>query len=211
MRPLPSSRLYRSSLVGLLALLAAILTACSSPPQETRIFTMELADIPLARGNPLPGTLQVQSLSSATVYADRRLAWRDMAEPQQIHLYNQYLWSSAPPRLFQEELFRCLDGAKAAEAVIPNSVPVAVDYALTGEIERLELQISAHRTTAALQATLYLTDRRNRELVWSQHFEYREPATSKTPEATASAFSEAMTKLCYDTAALMRETAAALP
>ena len=196
---------------GAVVVAMAGLTACSSPPQETRIFTMELVDVPLALGTPLPGTLQVQSLSSATVYADRRLAWRDMAEPQQIHLYNQYLWSSAPPRLFQEELFRCLDGAQAAQAVIPNSVAVAVDYALTGKIERLELQLAARRTSAVIQVTLYLTNRRSRELLWSQHCEYIEPIADKTPEATASAFGEAMTKLCYDTAALMRETAAAQP
>ena len=108
------------------------------------------------------------------------------------------------------QLFSCLDGAEAAEAVVPNSVPVAIDFALSGEIERLELQVGARRSTAVIQVTLYLTNRRTRELLWSQRFDYAEPLAKSTPEATAGAFGEAMTKLCYDTAALMRETAAAL-
>jgi ABC-type uncharacterized transport system auxiliary subunit len=196
-------------LTGLLGLLSIILAACGSAPPESRIFTMELADVPLVRGTPLPGTLQVQSISSATVYGDRRLAWRDMGEPQQIHLYSRFLWSSPPPQLLQERLFRCVAGAKAAEQVIPTSVPVAIDFALTGEIERLELQVAARQTAAVLRVTLFLTDRRSRELLVSKPFAYLEPVPGKSPEDTAVAFSEAMTKLCYDTVGLLHEVAAA--
>ncbi|HMB76272.1 MAG TPA: ABC-type transport auxiliary lipoprotein family protein [Kiloniellaceae bacterium] len=210
MKAHPSSAGRPGLRAGLLSLALATLAACGSPPQETRTFTLELADVPLQRGPALPGTLQVQNFSSAAVYGDRRLAWRDMGEPQQIHLYNQYLWSSAPPQLFQQELFRCLAGTQAADSVIPGSVPVAIDYALTGDIERLELQLGARGTAAVLRVTLYLTDRRSRELLWSEQLGYREPIPSNTPEDTATAFGEAMTKLCYDTAGLLRETAAGL-
>jgi len=210
MTAFPSRRVRQGLGAALLGTAMALLAACSSPPPETRIFTMELADVPLARGTPLPGALQVQGFSSATVYGDRRLAWRDMGEPQQIHLYNQFLWSSAPPQLFQEQLFRCLSEAQVAQEVVPNAVPVAIDFALTGTVERLELQIAAKHTAAAVHVTLYLTNRRTRELLWGKRLEYLEPVPSNTPEDAATAFSEAMTKLCYDTAGLLRDTAAAL-
>ena len=198
-------------LSSLLCLVAGLLTGCGSAPPETRIFALEVEEVPLPQGSPLPGTLQVQTLSSTTVYADRRLAWRDLAEAQQIRLYNNYLWSSAPPRLFQEQLFRCLDGAEAAEAVVPSAVAMEIDFVLSGELRRLELQIGAKRSAAVIGIDLYLTDRRSRQLLWKESFDYAEPVAKTSPEATVEAFSSAVTQLCYETVARLRETAALLP
>lgn len=200
----------RGGVLGLACLLAGLLAGCGGTAPETLVFSLEAEVIPLPLGEPLPGTLQVQSLSSATVYADRRLAWRDVAKSQQIHLYNHYLWSSAPPRLFQEQLFRCLDEAEAAETLVPSAVSVAIDFVLSGELRRLELLVGARRSTAVVEIDLYLTDRRTRQLLWKKSFDYAEPTTNFSPEATIEAFSNAMTKLCFETVALFRETAALL-
>lgn len=191
-----------------LALAAAVtlvvLAGCAATPSEPeRIYSLpELTVTPLPAA-ALDGTLSVQPLSSASIYADRRMAWRDLADPLRVRLLEKRLWSTPPPRLVQEQLIQCLEKARAARDVVPAGVPVPSDFILTGQIGVFDLRIEGESGKAVTQVDLLLAARNPRRLLWQKRFAYTAPLSAMTADAAVEAFAETMQSLCQDTLAAL--------
>lgn len=192
----------RLALLGLA--LCLLLQGCGGPVPETRVFSIgtdyEVAAQPTAR----PATLQIQPFNGIEVYTDRRIAWRDVSQPYEIGLMDHHLWSSAPTRLVQEQIWECVSRSGLYQNVVTTGISVRIDRVVQGEVRRFEFLTRGDViTSAVIDLDVVVIGRRPRTLLWQGRFEYDVPVAESTPRAAVGAMKEGLQQLCADMIGLL--------
>lgn len=190
---------YRQALLLVGFSLFLLLAACGPVSEDVRIYSLDPPTVANAFDQPpLRGTLMVNPPASESVYADRRLAWRDLDDPLRLHQMNRRLWSLTPPRMVQQQLLNCLANRRIADHVVPPGVPARVDYSLNGTLERFEAEVRDGAAEIVMVVELYLTQRHDRRIALQRRFTYRVPISEAKVEAMVRGYSSALNHLCAE-------------
>jgi len=195
------------------ALALTVLTAligCGGTVPESRIYSIDTTYGPAeTSAAQLALTLQIPPFSSSDIYTDRRIAWRDRAEPYRIRLMDNNLWSSAPAHLVQEQLLQCVRQSGIYRSVVPSGISVRIDQVLQGEVKRFEFVGEGDvLSDVVLEVDLVLTGREPRRLLWQGSFRHDGKLAGDTGGDAVEAMVSGFHGLCRQTLATLRSLAA---
>ncbi|MDX1401930.1 MAG: ABC-type transport auxiliary lipoprotein family protein [Kiloniellales bacterium] len=181
----------------ILPLCVLMLQACGSPQPETEVFSLRPSYFePDEETEGLTITLQVRPLSAPAIYGDQRMVWRSSRESRALQSMDQRLWSESPSRLLQGEIIRCLTSSGAFERVVPADVQVDYDFALSGEVRDLVLEIDDGNYEAVIALDLFATQRRPRRLVWSGSYREAKSVGGQRAQDFVTAVESGLEDLC---------------
>lgn len=121
---------------------ALILTACSSAevPKDT-FYRLDIGIRPLGGQLVLDGVVEVERFRADGVISARAIAQSDAKG--HVSTYHYHYWAEPPVDMLQDALIDYLRAGLVARHVVRPQLRMAEDYLITGEIKRLERDLSA--------------------------------------------------------------------
>lgn len=188
--------LLRKASWSLFLLLVPALGACAQPPvpQDT-FYRLEVGAPEKVLSAPrLQGTLEIERLSADGLTAGRPIVYSRSDRPRELQEYHYHFWTEPPPVMLRDQLVVYLRRAKVASAIVTPEMRVAVDYALTGKIKRLERVIGASPGAAKAIVELELGVRQTagERLLFLDTYRVETAAAADTVSAAVDALNEGL-------------------
>ncbi|MDP6572192.1 MAG: ABC-type transport auxiliary lipoprotein family protein [Rhodospirillales bacterium] len=184
---------------SLFLLLVPALGACAQPPvpQDT-FYRLEVGAPEKVLSVPhLQGTLEIERLSADGLTAGRPIVYSRSDRPRELQEYHYHFWTEPPPVMLRDQLVAYLRRAKVASAIVTPEMRVAVDYALTGKIKRLERVIGASSGAAKAIVELELGVRQTagERLLFLDTYRVETAAAADTVSAAVDALNEGLNRV----------------
>jgi ABC-type uncharacterized transport system auxiliary subunit len=191
--------LLRKATWSLIVLLVAVLGACAQPPvpQDT-FYRLEVGVPENALSAPrLQGTLEVERLSADGLTAGRPIVYSRSDRPRELKEYHYHFWTEPPPVMLRDQLVAYLRGANVASAVVTPELRVAVNYALTGKIKRLErvIGVSPGSAKAVVELELGVRQTAGERLLFLDTYRVETEAAGDTVGAAVDAINEGLKRV----------------
>ena len=183
----------RCALLSVLALLG-----CAQPEVPHDKFYRLTAAQPSPRAYatpPLDATLTVHQFVATGVIGDRALVYASADAPNQLQQYHYHQWSSPPTHMLQDFAVACLRAGNLARRTVTPELRAKADYALTGELRRLE-QIRGESPRVALELEIALRRARDDELLWLQIYRAENPTADESVSSAVTALDQAFHGIC---------------
>lgn len=193
----------------LVGLLAAALTGCGTlaRPPAVNVVKLQLLgeDAQIVAVEPIGASIAVAEPTAMPGFSTARFAY--LQSGPELRYYGRHEWSASPARLLQPALVRALDLSGGFSAVTaPPSIALA-DLRLDVELTRLVHDFREHEGgEMVLAVRAQLTSLRDRRVLATRSFEYREPAEAN-PVAGAIAADRALARLLEDVVSFAAENA----
>ena len=184
---------------SLFLLLAPALGACAQPPvpQDT-FYRLEVgAPEKVLSALRFQGTLEIERLSADGLTAGRPIVYSRSDRPRELQEYHYHFWTEPPPVMLRDQLVAYLRSAKVASAIVTPEMRVAVDYAITGKIKRLERVIGASPGAAKAVVELELGVRQTagERLLFLDTYRVETAAAADTVSAAVDAMNEGLNRV----------------
>lgn len=154
---------------------------------------------------PLGGLLRVRDVDTATAYDRLQMVVRK--SNFELAFRPRDTWAVKPGRMVSDALARALAEAAAFDGVTRELSERRPDYLLSGELHALEVEQASPRWQAHLGLSLQLTDVESGEVLWTGHYDEREPCANRDYGVVVQAMSTALDRIVGAT----REGLRALP
>lgn len=200
-------------------LAAAFCAGCLMPRSPAPViyhYTFEYDPPKTGTAQPLDGAIVVQPFATATMYATRRIMYRDADFKRDAYVYHQ--WRALPGDMAADMLRRDLREARLFRAVLPVGSGAPSRFVLEGMVDEVFANETADRWQAVLSMTVTLLDEAvsdtSKKILLQQTYTARVPCAQKSPQSVAAAMSAAMAELsgriCADIHAAAHRAASAV-
>ena len=143
------------------------------------------------------GRLKSSALSADGLTAGRPIVYSRSDRPRELKEYHYHFWTEPPPVMLRDQLVAYLRGANVASAVVTPELRVAVNYALTGKIKRLErvIGVSPGSAKAVVELELGVRQTAGERLLFLDTYRVETEAAGDTVGAAVDAINEGLKRV----------------
>lgn len=199
------AKLARAAKASAAALLATM--ACGGcfgilhdPPRHYYVLHVPTRT-PLEQGK-LGGLIRVRDVDTESAFDRLQMVVRK--SDFELAFRPRDTWAVKPGRMVSDVLARALAEAGAFDSVTRELSEQRPDFLLSGELHALEVEQKAMRWQAHLGVNLQLTDTDAGEVLWTAHYDEREPCAARDYGAAVQAFSTALERIVASATGALR-------
>jgi ABC-type uncharacterized transport system auxiliary subunit len=199
-------RLGYAIAVVLLSAAGACVPQAEIPPDRFYRIPLATGELPLGKSRPAQ-TVVVERPVAEGLLVSRPIVFSEDEGARELREYRYDYWAEPPPVMIRDALVACLERTRFAERVVTDTIRVAADFSVIGNLQRLEHRV-ATPSKAVVEIKLGIVDNRNDRLVhWSTYFA-EAAAADDSVTAAVDAFAGAFSEICWSLATDIAKLAA---
>lgn len=148
-----------------------------------------------------PGTTQRWSLRVLTPYSNRMIdGARILVQPDhgEVNVYKGVRWSDPPPQMLRDRLVDAFRSSGRIGAVSNDSVHLASDLELGGDLNSFQVEYVNGVPTVHIQLDAFLVEPASSKVVATQRFSVKQAVDGKEVPEVVLAFGKAVDELSMD-------------
>lgn len=199
-----------SARVASAALVLCLLGGCFGGGQvpESRYYVLEYEEgTSINAADGLDVVVGVDAFATQPLYRDRRVAYR--VSGVEMAYYPYRYWAAPPGELVASQLARHLRQQKVVKAVLESPFEIQPDWIVTGRVQRFEEVDRGPSWAAVCEISVRIESYLDREVIAEETWREEVPTRARTPDAVATAMSEAVHAIGVQVERLLRESLAA--
>jgi len=183
----------------------------ASPPEDRFYRLAPELEAPAAPAEPvLAGVLRVEPPRGDALTDERAILWTRGGASSRIDRHRYHYWVEPPTDAVGDQLVDVLRRAGVARSVVAPDVRGAVDYRLTGRLERFERVLGDGGSGVHVLLRLALHDEGGGGVLWRACFEERRDAAGDSVDDAVAAFAAALEAILTRVVRDLREAASRL-